>query len=294
VPDKFLHLTCLWLNFVIANFKLMVMKNILILFIGLFLCENIQAQIIWLNDFNAAKSIAKNSDKLIVMDFWAIWCGPCNTMDHELWDNSEILNISKNFIGLKVNVDLEKVLTSKYSVNLIPKLIIITASGDIIWEKDGFDNAENFLPVFKAIPENVGELNKKSLSLAENNKDLQSNYSVGIEYQRLGKNIKNYELKDSFLDCSEKYLNKAQKLCKDPVLMEEMELYSILNDLYYGRPQKALKMIEKMDPKPQNEYLAEFRHFILAKCYKSTNDQDNYQKEKQQINKKEFIEQLEN
>jgi thiol-disulfide isomerase/thioredoxin len=270
------------------------MKNALILFTSLILSGNIQAQIHWLYDFDAAKSVARKANKLIVMDFWASWCGPCIYMDSHLWEISEMQKISKNFVGLKINVDYEKTITATYSVNVIPRVIIITAGGDIIWEKTGFDNAESFLPVFTELPENVGELNLKSIPLLENKKDLQANYSVGVEYQQLGKNMKNNELKSSFLNWGEKYLNKAQKLCNDPIMAEEIELYLILNDIYSGRPQKALKMIEKMDPKPQNENLAEFRHLIWAKYYESANDQDNYQKEKQQINKKEYIDQLEN
>jgi thiol-disulfide isomerase/thioredoxin len=227
------------------------------------------------------------------MDFWASWCGPCKVMDSELWKDPELQKISKNFVGVKINVDFEKTLVASYKVANIPKVVIVTASGDLIWEKDGFDNAESFLAVFEAIPQNVGELNKKSMVLANNKKDFQANYSVGLEFQRLGKDIKNDELKNSFLNCSNEYFRKTLKSSIDTVLAEEVEFNLILNEVYCGRIQSALKMIEKMDPKPEDENIAEFRHFILAKCYKSVNDQDNFQKEKQQVKKKELLAQLE-
>ena len=45
---------------------------------------------------------------------------------------------------------------------------------------------------------------------------------------------------------------------------------------------------------PRNEALAEFRHFIRARCYIGINDQEKYQKEKLMITNKELLDQLEN
>jgi thiol-disulfide isomerase/thioredoxin len=270
----------------------MVMKSTLVLIMGLFLSESVQAQLNWLNDLDAGKSAAIKTNKLIVMDFWASWCQPCAVMDMRLWHDSEMQEISKKIVGVKINVDFDKNTASLFNVTSIPRVIIITANGDIIWDKLGFDNAENFLQIFRAIPGDLGELNRKSMILASNKKDPQANYSVGIEFQRIGKNIKDNELKHSFLNFSDRYLAKAKTLCKDPALTEEIELYSILNDVYFDRPDKALKTIGKMDPNPQNEDLAELRHFVLAKSYRLANDLDNYQKEKLQIKNKEFIDQL--
>jgi hypothetical protein len=49
-----------------------------------------------------------------------------------------------------------------------------------------------------------------------------------------------------------------------------------------------------MDQFPKNDNSAQFRHFILAKCYKNSGDEDNFEKEKQQVLNKELISQLEN
>lgn len=271
----------------------MARKYIFILFNCLFFSGILQAQINWLNSLEAARSIANKTNKLIVMDFWAVWCQPCTTMDMRLWHDDEMQEISKKFIGVKINVDFDKNTSSLFNVYSIPRVIIVTAGGDIIWDKMGFDNAESFLPVFRAIPGNIGELNRKLMIVAADKKDPQANYSAGIEFQRLSKDIKNKELKYSFLNFSDIYLAKAQKLCRDPILTEEIELHSILNDVYFNRPQKAIKMMEKMNPNPQNEDLAELRHFILAKSYRLADDPDNFEKEKQQIKKKELIDQLE-
>lgn len=270
----------------------MVIKSMSFILINLLFSVSVQAQINWLNDLDAGKSAAIKTNKLVLVDFWASWCQPCTIMDMRLWHDSEMQEISKRIVCVKINVDFDRNTASLFNVTSIPRIIIITANGDIIWEKLGFDNAENFLQIFRAIPGDLGELNKKSMILASRKKDPKANYSVGIEFQRAGRNIKDNELKRSFLNYSDRFLARAKTLCKDPVMAEEIELYSVLNDVYLNKPEKALKTIEKMNPNPQNEKLAELRHFVLAKSYRMANDLDNYQKEKLQIKNKEFIDQL--
>ena len=182
-----------------------------------------------LRNLDLARSIANKSGRLIVMDFWASWCGPCKIMDAELWKSPEIQNVSKNFIGVRIDVEVEKTLVKRYQANSIPKVVIITVNGDVIWEQEGYDYADTFLRIFEAIPENVSDLNKQLQLLANNKNDLQANYSAGLEFQRLGKINKNNKLKSSLLNNSEIYLNRALKLCTDSLLTEEIELNSTMN-----------------------------------------------------------------
>ncbi len=269
------------------------MKKVIVLLFSLFLSGNIMAQIMWLDNYDAALSVANKSDKLILIDFWAIWCRPCLVMDDKLWGLPEMKDLTDNFVCLRINVDFESRLVSLFNVTSIPRVILITTGGEKIWDKMGFMEEEPYLAVFRSIPGDIGDLNKKSIAQAENRKDVQVNFSLGIEFQHAGKNIANSELKSNFLRCGAKYLTRAQNLCKDPALTEEIELFSVLNDIYAGREQKALKTIEKMNPVPGNENLAELRHFVLAECYSSIGDKDNFLKHKQMIRKPELLGQLE-
>src|SRR5712672_3352904 len=61
------------------------------------------------------------SDKLVIVDFWAEWCGPCK-MIAPLLDE-----IAREKIGAvkiaKVNVDENQSLSSKYNIRAIPALL---------------------------------------------------------------------------------------------------------------------------------------------------------------------------
>jgi thiol-disulfide isomerase/thioredoxin len=206
-------------------------KNKILLFLSgcLLFSASAGAQIHLLRNYDLARSIANKSGRLIVMDFWASWCHPCKDMDTELWQNPEVLKFATYFVGVRIDVEAEKNLVKKYRANSIPKVVVTTVNGDIIWEQEGYDQAGTFLRVFEALPENVNELNKQLQILAADKNDIQANYAAGLEFQRLGKSNKNNQLKSSFLNNSEIYLNRALKLCTDSLLTEQIELNSIMN-----------------------------------------------------------------
>jgi len=206
-------------------------KNKTLLFLSgcLLFSASAGAQIHLLRNYDLARSIANKSGRLIVMDFWASWCHPCKDMDAELWQNPEVLKFATYFVGVRIDVEAEKNLVKKYRANSIPKVVVTTVNGDIIWEQEGYDQAGTFLLVFEALPENVNELNKQLQILAADKNDIQANYAAGLEFQRLGKINKNNQLKSSFLNNSEIYLNRALKLCTDSLLTEQIELNSIMN-----------------------------------------------------------------
>jgi len=269
------------------------MKKCFLLLLMILVADNLRAQVQWLQDLEVAKSVARETGKLIVIDFGANWCGPCKTMDRELWERSEIEEAAKNFIGLKVNVDFNRALATAYHVTAIPKVVIVTVSGDIIWENIGFSGVEPYLSILMAIPRNAGHLNKCAIACEVNNKDPNANFELGLAYQALGKDVKNGAVRSSFLNYSMTYFTKAQKFSENVNQKAEIELYIILNDVYNGKPAKALKKMDKIAPMPDNKNFEEIRHFVLAKSYLGNHDLDNFQREKLLVSNKDLLSQLE-
>lgn len=71
------------------------------------------------NEFNAAVSVP---GKLLVIDFWASWCGPCKMLSPVIDALSEEMTDVSFY---KVNVDDERALASHFGVSSIPTVVMI-------------------------------------------------------------------------------------------------------------------------------------------------------------------------
>ncbi|MBX3071208.1 MAG: thioredoxin [Thermomicrobiales bacterium] len=62
------------------------------------------------------------SDKLVIVDFWAPWCGPCRAMAPVLSELAK--DRSESVKVVKVNVDEQQVNAAKLGIMTIPTLIM--------------------------------------------------------------------------------------------------------------------------------------------------------------------------
>lgn len=74
-----------------------------------------------INEDNFEKEVL-NSDKAVVLDFYADWCGPCKIQSPIIDNLSEENNNIK--VG-KINVDDNPELAEKYSIMSIPTILVI-------------------------------------------------------------------------------------------------------------------------------------------------------------------------
>lgn len=94
------------------------------------------AEIFELNETNFDEFIA--DDKVTVVDFWAVWCGPCRALAPEIEEVAEKLKNNVKF-G-KLNVDETPALAVKYNVASIPNVCIFK-SGKLVDRSVGYVSA---------------------------------------------------------------------------------------------------------------------------------------------------------
>lgn len=86
------------------------------------------------------------SEKTVLLDFWATWCGPCRMVSPIV---DEIAEENPQYKVGKINVDEQPSLASAFRIESIPTLVVIK-SGKIINLSVGVKSKDEILSMLKA------------------------------------------------------------------------------------------------------------------------------------------------
>lgn len=98
--------------------------------------------------------LAKKENKVIFLDIYASWCGPCKLLKSKTFSDPEVGEFyNANFIN--VALDGEKgegvELAQKYQLTAYPTLIFIYPDGSVKLKAMGYHNAKQFLELGQSV-----------------------------------------------------------------------------------------------------------------------------------------------
>ncbi len=100
--------------------------------------------VVTINKNNFEEEVIK-SDRPVLIDFWASWCGPCRMLSPIV---DEIAEGHPEIKVCKVNVDEETALATQFQVMSIPSLFVIK-DGEIYDQSVGVRSKQEILNMFK-------------------------------------------------------------------------------------------------------------------------------------------------
>ena len=87
------------------------------------------------------------TEKVVVIDFWATWCGPCKMMAPVV---EEVAKDYPDVKVCKVNVDEEPELSNAFKIVSIPTIVVIK-NGEIIYSVVGYRPKEDIEKIIKLV-----------------------------------------------------------------------------------------------------------------------------------------------
>jgi thiol-disulfide isomerase/thioredoxin len=138
--------------------------------------------------FDAAREKAAAENKIVFIDFYTTWCGPCKELDATTWrDAAVVALLTEKVVSLKIDAEKERDLARRYKVNAYPTLLLIKPDGTEIDRLVGYRNAAKFTEEFSAglAGKTALQRARDAVTNAANEHDrVQARYRLGNELAR--------------------------------------------------------------------------------------------------------------
>ena len=103
----------------------------------------------WHEYLTEALKLARENNKLVMVDAYTEWCGWCKKMDKETFSDQAVVELSSSFICLRVNPEEDEMFSNKYIIKDFPTVIFLKPDGTEIDRQVGFKTADDFRKTLK-------------------------------------------------------------------------------------------------------------------------------------------------
>ncbi len=105
----------------------------------------------WLTSLKAARQEAKRTGKPIMVDLYAEWCGPCQMLEEQTYSHPKIIEESKKWLAVKLNVDEEQATIKELGLEGtgIPLVLFLKSNGHPVKGFIGFRGPQEVLAIMR-------------------------------------------------------------------------------------------------------------------------------------------------
>lgn len=178
--------------------------------------------------FDEALKAAKQENKLVFIDFFTTWCGPCKMMSSKTFPQKEVGDfMNAKFIPLKLDAEKEgEALARQYGVQAYPTYVVVDAEGKEVAKFSGYMEGDKFIEKVDAAldPDQQPARIKARYEAGERTPKVVNAYAMQLMEQR--KEDEGFKVVDSYFDS----LSDADRLKPENVFLFTVYTIDLNND----------------------------------------------------------------
>lgn len=87
----------------------------------------------WQQDLEAAKTLAKQTGRLVLVHFWTPTCAPCLTLDETVFNQAGVAAaVEARFVPVKLNANENSATAQGFGITRVPTDVILTPDGHVV------------------------------------------------------------------------------------------------------------------------------------------------------------------
>lgn len=169
--------------------------------------------------YQEAVAAAKAENKMLFLDFYTDWCGPCKMMINKVFPQKEVGDyFNAKFVCLKVNAEKEgKELAVKHAIKAYPTFVVLDANEKVLGTKEGGNlNGMDFISEIDRLtdPDKTPERLKQRYESGERTAELVSAYAGLLKQEAMDGRVPDEAKMKEVSDIITAYFNGLDEAAK--------------------------------------------------------------------------------
>lgn len=144
------------------------------------------APVRWYASIEEASAAARETNRPLMLDFWADWCTACKVMEKEVYPTDQFARAAESFVLVRIDADRKTDLSRKYKVTALPTLVFTDSYGNELFRYFGFMDLQPIAGLLQSLPQDVTEFNRFNKVLAADKNNFEALDGMGARLQAAG------------------------------------------------------------------------------------------------------------
>ena len=126
--------------------------------------------------------------RLVLIDFYTTWCGPCKMLDHTTWQDPRVIDLLRTkTVAIKLDAEKEADLAKRYKIDAYPTVLFVKPDGTEFDRLVGYRDPAKFIEEFTSLLAGKSSLARAREAALAGKNPIQSRYELGQALSRAGK-----------------------------------------------------------------------------------------------------------